>query len=257
MKTSKQNLSITFAFLLSAFVFTGCAGTKLLKEPERFTTTSSLVTGSDEQMAMSLDWVVVRDGPGTWAKNADWDEYLIRVQNLGDDVIQVNSITLLDSLGTRIEPGQNRKQLVIGSKEAVRRYKGSGIKVQAGAGVGTLVTAGAVTGVATAALVASGPLALSSGAAAAATGGLILLPVFAVGSVMRGLNNSKVNSQIELRQTLLPAALEEEEKSLDIFFPLTPSPRQIELTYVDSGGEHVVIVDTHEALAGLNLPHAN
>ena len=29
--------------------------------------------------AAALDWIIVRDGPGTWAKNVDWDEYLIRV----------------------------------------------------------------------------------------------------------------------------------------------------------------------------------
>jgi hypothetical protein len=257
MKTSNHNLCITIAALLSAFVLTGCAGTKVLKEPEPLAVTESLATGADERLAVFLDWVVVRDGPGTWAKNADWDEYLIRVQNLSGDLIRVTNITVLDSLGTRIEPGHDRKQLVNGSKDTERRYKGDGIKVQAGAGVGTLVTASAVAGAATVAIVASGPLALGGGAAAAATGGLILVPVFAVGGVMRSLNNSRVNSQIELRQTLLPAVLEEDEKSLDIFFPLTPSPRQIELTYVNSQGEHTLIIDTQEALEGLNLPHAN
>jgi hypothetical protein len=34
---------------------------------------------------------------------------------------------------------------------------------------------------------------------------------------------------------------------------LTPSPRQIELTYVDSQGEHTLIVDTHSSLEGLHL----
>ena len=80
------------------------------------------------------------------------------------------------------------------------------------------------------------------------------MPVLAVGGVFRGINNSKVNDQIESRQTLLPIVLEEkEEKNLVLFFPLAPSPRQIELTFVDSRGEHKLIIDTRTSLEGLHL----
>jgi hypothetical protein len=75
---------------------------------------------------------------------------------------------------------------------------------------------------------------------------------------MRGVNNSRVNKQIRSRQTLLPIGLqEEEEKSLDVFFPLTPSPRQVEITYADSQGDHTLIIDTHAALEGLHLAQAD
>jgi hypothetical protein len=50
---------------------------------------------------------------------------------------------------------------------------------------------------------------------------------------------------------------EEEEKSLDVFFPLTPSPRQVEITYADSQGDHTLIIDTHAALEGLHLAQAD
>jgi hypothetical protein len=246
--------SAVFFLLVS---LSGCGGTKVLKEPEPLAVTQSLATASDQHLSATLDWVIVRDGPGTWAKNVDWDEYLIRVQNLGDDSIRVTNITVTDSLGNRIETRDNRKQLVKGTKEAKRRYKGEGLKVKAGAGVGTLLTAGAVAGAATAAIAGAGVIGLSGGAAAAATGGLILVPVFAVGGVFRGVNNSKVNKQIESRQTLMPVGLqEEEEESFDMFFPLTPSPRQLELTYVDAQGEHVLVVDTKAALEGLHLVQA-
>ena len=244
--------------LTSVLALSGCGGTKMLKEPEPLVVTQSLATASDQRVAATLDWVIVRDGPGAWAKNVDWDEYQIRVQNLSDDSISVTNITVLDSLGTRIEPRENRKQLVKGTKETKRRYKGEGLKVKAGAGVGTLLTAGAVAGATTAAIVGAGVLGLSTGTAAAATGGLILVPVFAVGGVMRGVNNSRVNKQIESRQTLLPIVLqEEEEKSLNIFFPLTPSPRQIEFVYFDSRGDHTLVIDTHTALEGLHLVQPN
>ncbi len=245
--------------LAIAIALSGCGGTKVLKEPEPLVVTESLASASDQRLAATLDWVIVRDGPGTWARNVDWDEYLIRVQNLADDSIQVTNIIVVDSIGTPVESRHDRKQLVKGTKQTKKRYKGEGLEVKAGAGVGTLLAAGAAAGATAVAVVyAVGPLAISGGAAAAATGGLLLVPVFAVGGVMRGVNNSKVNKQIESRQTLLPIALQrEEEKSLDIFFPLTPSPRQIELTYVDSRGDHILIIDTHTALEGLHLVQAD
>ena len=49
---------------------------------------------------------------------------------------------------------------------------------------------------------------------------VVLVPVLAVGGVFRGINNSRVNNQIESRQTLLPIVLEEEEKKFSsCFFP--------------------------------------
>lgn len=233
-----------------------CGGTKVLKEPQPLAVMQPLAQASDEQLAATLDWVIVRDGPGTWARNVDWDEYLMRVRNLGDESIQVTGITVVDSLGTEVQPRYDRKQLVKGSRETKRRYKDADLEIKAGAGVGTLMTAGAVAGATTIAVVAAGPLAISTGSAALASGGLLLAPAFAVGGIVRGVNNSKVNKQIESRQTSLPAVQPGEEKYLDIFFPLTPSPRQIELTYMDSRGEHKLIIDSSAALNGLHLPEA-
>lgn len=251
-----KKLLLQSSVLMLLLALSGCGGTMVLKEPEPLVVTQSLATASDQRLAATLDWVIVRDGPGTWAKNADWDEYLIRVQNLSDDSIRVTNITVLDSLGTRIETRENRKQLVKGAKETKRRYKDEGFKVKVGAGVGRLVaTAGAVAVGVSAAGAAAASMATAT--AAAGVAGFIFVPVLAVGGVMRGVNNSKVNKQIESRQTLLPIVLqEEEEKSLDIFFPLAPSPRQVEITYADSQGDRTLIIDTHAALEGLHLAQA-
>jgi hypothetical protein len=65
-------------------VLSGCGGTKVLKEPEPLQLTNILASTANEQISATLDWVIVRDGPGTWAKNADWDEYLLTVTNLSE-----------------------------------------------------------------------------------------------------------------------------------------------------------------------------
>lgn len=239
--------------LISMFVLPGCGGTKVLKNAEAHVATQSLVSASDQSLSADLDWVIYRDGPGTWAKNVDWDEYLITVRNQDSDSLQITGITVLDSLGTPVEPRQNRKQLVKGTKETKRRYKGEGLKVKAGLGTGAMFAAGAASAAGSAALVASAGI-FSSAATTAATGGLILVPAFAVGGVFRGVNNGKVNQQIESRQMLLPMVLQgDEDQTIHVFFPLTPSPIQIEITYVDSEGDHILVVDTRAALEGLHL----
>lgn len=239
------------------FVLSGCGGTKVLKEAQPIQTTQPLATVSDQQVTAILDWVIVRDGPGTWAKNADWDEYLLRIRNLSDQPIQVIRVIVVDSLDTRIESQPKRKQLVKGSKQTARRYKDSGIKVKAGRGAGTMLVAGAavtVIGVGAASVVAvSG--ATVAGSAGAAAGGLLLLgPALVVGGIVRGVRNSAVNKQIEQRQTVLPLELSAgEELPLNVFFPLAPSPGMVEISYTDVTGEHSLTIDTSTSLNGLHI----
>ena len=88
-----------------------------------------------------------------------------------------------------------------------------------------------------------------------AAASIILLPVLAVDGVARASNNKQVDQQIRSRQTLFPSVLHPtQEQYLDLFFPLAPSPRQIDLTYMDSDGEHTLTIDTRSALDGLHLP---
>jgi hypothetical protein len=118
-------------------------GTKVLKEPQPMEPMQPLAATSDKSVTATLDWVIVRDGPGTWARNADWDEYQLRVSNQSDQPIKITEVFVVDSLNTRIESQSRRKSLVKGSKKTARRYKKSGIKVKAGAGAGTMLVAGA------------------------------------------------------------------------------------------------------------------
>ena len=258
----KVTRALMIAFIIANLQ--GCGGTKVLKEPQPIQTTQPLAAISDQRVAATLDWVIVRDGPGTWAKNADWDEYLLRVRNQSDRRIQVTRLIVVDSLGTHIESQPGRKQLVKSSKKTARIYKESGIKVKAGRGAGTMLVAGAVltvVGAGVASVAAYGSImsgVATAGSAGAAAGGLLLLgPALAVGGIVRGVNNSKVNNQIELRQTVLPLEIPAgEELSLNVFFPLAPSPTMVVLTYTDAGGENSLVIDTSTALYGLHIDAA-
>jgi hypothetical protein len=248
-------------FLACAAVVPGCGGgSKVLKEPEPLTVTKPIAAVSDQHLTATLIWVIVRGGPGTWANNVDWDEYLMHVENQSNELIRVTNIVVLDSLGKQVTPAGTRLQLVNQSKEATRRYKDEGLKVEAGKGAESLMIAG---GVMTAAAFAvgmsamagsTGALAASSAAAGAAILGPALLVAGAGAAIVKSNNQYVVDEKIRARQTLLPTVLPaDHKKDLDIFFPLAPSPKQIEMTYVDSRGQHTLTIDTRAALNGLHL----
>jgi hypothetical protein len=260
---NQQNVAYgsIIALLLGACLLAGCGGTKVLKEPQPVETTQPLAATSNEGVTATLDWVIVRDGPGTWARNADWDEYQLRVSNQSDQPITITEVFVVDSLNTRIESQSRRKSLVKGSKKTARRYKKSGIKVKAGSGAGTMLVAGAavtVVGVGAASAAATGAIlsgSTTAGSAGAVAGGLLLLgPALAVGGIVRGVNNGAVNNRIEERQIVLPLEVSiSEELSLNVFFPIAPSPGAIELSFTDATGEHSLVIDTSATLDGLHI----
>ena len=79
-----------------------------------------MVTASDQNVSAELIWVIIRDGPGTWAKYADWDEYLVNVVNESMKAIQIIAVTIVDSLGVRQATSADYWELVNESDETVR-----------------------------------------------------------------------------------------------------------------------------------------
>ncbi len=244
----------------SIVVISGCAkGTKLIEEPEPYELVKPIASASDERLVANLDWVIVRKGPGEWAKNVDWDEFLLRFENLSGSPIQITNVLVYDSLGTQIDTRPDRKKLVKGSEETKRRYADSDIKIMAGWGAGALALTGAGVLVAGAAIVvstfsygaASGGAAAGMGVGAAAA---VAAPVLLFVGMNRSANNEKVNKEIIRRQTVLPIEIPpSQELPADFFFPLTPSPIHLEIIYTDTENEYHLIIDTQEALKGLHL----
>ena len=257
--TFKKIISILVIFNLIGLL-TGCGGTKVLKNPQPLENTQPLVTTNDQNVSAKLIWVIVRDGPGTWAKNADWDEYLVNVVNESGESIQITGVTIVDSLRVRQVNNADYKELVDESYETTKRYKNSNLKVKAGIGIGTVVAVGGATMLGAGALTtAAAPAIIMSGGAGlgavAVTGGLLVLVPAVVGiGTVRYLNRKKVSKEIEKRHTALPVDIKShEDLFLDIFFPLAPSPIQLEITYVIAGVKETLVVNTSEALNGLHL----
>jgi len=259
----KTSIFIACIFIV---VLSGCAkGTKLIKEPEPYEIAKPIASASDERLVATLDWMIVRAGPGAWAKNADWDEFLLRFENLSDSSIQITNVLVYDSLGTQIDTRPDRKKLVKGSKETKRRYADSDIKIMAGWGVGALAVTGVMAGMAAYSIVTSAigfggfgaTSSVGTASAAGVVGGMAVVvaaPVLVFSPIQRSSDNRKVNKEIIRRQTVLPLEIpSSQELPADLFFPLTPSPTHLEIIYTDTENEYRLIVDTREALNGLHL----
>jgi len=240
---------------------TACGGTKLLHDPQSVKLDQAMVQADDQQIKVSLNWVILRDGVGSWAKNADWDEYLISISNQTDNGLQIKDIHVIDSLGRQLASNSDRKQLVIGSRETIELYRHNDIEIRADQASGAMITAGVAAGyIASEALALGIEAALLGGTAAtgatvvAASMALILVPVLIVGGIVQGINNNKVADEIIFRHTPMPAELAANETlQLDLFFPLAPSPRQIDIAYIGPQGEKVISIDTTEVLQGLHI----
>ncbi len=250
------------AMLATVLAGAGCGGTGLLKEPLPLSDDVSVAAAYNDDLVVTIDALIVRDGPGTWARNADWDEYRLTVHNLSEMPVRLDRILVIDGLDHAVDTAASRKALVRQSRNVVRRYRDAGLDVKAGAGTSTLVTSGTVVtamGLGTASAAGTGALisggtASVGGAAAAASGMLIVGPALAVGGIVRGVNNAKVNERIESGHTELPTRIPAAgNKRLRLFFPITPSPQRLVLGYRDGeGAAHHLVVDTSSTLAGLH-----
>ena len=243
---------------IAIFSLAGCGGSKILKEPKPMEHQGLLAAESHGTLAVVLEWVIVRDGPGTWSKNADWDEHLFRVHNVSSSDVTIESVVIYDSLETMVVSGADRKQLIKGSKAASKRYETEGLEVKAGLGAAGLAASGAaayVGGSYLAVATLTGAAGTGAGTAVVALGAaFVAAPALLVGGMIRGSNNNSVGQEIANRQTSLPLRLSAgEEVPLDLFFPLSPSPVKVEINYSDAAGSHVLILDTKAALDGLHL----
>lgn len=118
---------------------------------------------------------------------------------------------------------------------------------------GWILTGTGVVGVAagTASAVAAWPGILSTASFSIGPGAIVLMGgglFFAHAGVTRLVNNAQVNTEIKRRHTPLPVELSRGvERSVDLFFPVTPLSEHTEVVYADFLGEHRLRIDTRLA----------
>jgi len=261
-RSTKRLTRPTLALLTASLLLAGCASTHKLDKPLPLRDTGAVAAAADERIAVTIDTVIVRDGPGTWASKANWDEYLLRIGTSSSGTVEITGIAIIDSLGMGVAPRTGRTELIEASEEKAQHYQNAGIKVQAGVGASTLMGAGAI---ALGASAVGGISVLAAGtsvatttatATAAAAGALIVAPALIVAGKFIAVEDHQVDREIRLRSTPLPLSLAAYQQGtrLDAFFPLAPAPDRMLVNYRDAGGQHTLTIDTKSALSGLHLP---
>jgi hypothetical protein len=250
----QQQRVIHLGVVLALTLLSACAYHKKLDKPVPLQPAGAIAIAADERLSVTLDAIIVRDGPGSWSKNADWDEYLLHARTSSAQPVEITRIVVVDSLDKRRKPSAIRGDLQSGSKETARRYKDANLEVTAGYGGAGLVVAGYAVGGASAA-VGLATLGTSGAAAGAAVAGAVLVaPVLMTAGIVVGVQEIRVQNEIRRRSTVFPAQVAaDQERPLDLFFPIAPAPQRMEVTYRNASGEHVLVIDTKAALAGLHL----
>ena len=241
------------AIVLATSALSACAYSKKLEKPIPLEQQGAIAAAADERVAVSIDAVIVRDGPGSWSRNADWDEYLLHVRATSGWSVEVTGVVVTDSLGKAHKPSAYRTQLARESKKTARRYDDEDLEVTAGTG-GALFAGGVAVG-GTSAAVGLATLGSSGAAAGAATAGaLVVAPVLLAAGVVVGIQGRQVELELYRRASEFPVSVAAgADVALDVFVPLAPAPQKVELKYTDPVGEHVLAIDTVTALAGLHL----
>lgn len=240
------------AVALAMSALSACAYNKKLDKPVPLEPKSAIASASDLRLSARIDAVIVRDGPGSWSKNADWDEYLLHVQATSGWSLDITRVVVIDSLGKRHKPRAYMSELVDESKAISKRYEDEDLEVTANAGAALFWTGYFVGGASAAAGFAT--LGTAGAAAGAAAGGLLVAPVLMTAGVVVAAQEYQVQREIDRRNTLLPLALAaQQDLPMTLYFPIAPSPQRVEITYTDPVGEHVLAIDTVTALAGLHL----
>jgi hypothetical protein len=226
--------------IATLFALSGCAGSGPPREATASAESALLLEASDSRIAVVLDGVIARNGPGSWINGADWDEYRMGVRAVSPGAVQVTGIAIIDAFGTRFDASADRSALAEKSRETERRYDSLGKRIFSRPPPLESQVAPVL-----------GPI--MSVASMVPTYGLAVVGVVAAGAGALKLGNAIAgNSEIGVRSTSLPIAVTDSQPiRIAAFFPVTPAPARLEVAYSDAEGRHVLAIDTRQALANL------
>jgi hypothetical protein len=233
--------SAAAAFLCgTALLLSGCVSTRYL-EARKGTPPPEIINVPFQPSLLeaSLNAVVTYNGPGSWKRDAFWDEYVVTVRNTGDQPITVTRGDLADFAGAVQHAGDNPWALEKESKTLEEKYRGAGVAFVRYTTPGLIIVGTGAAVVAANAFTAAG--------AVAATATLVVLPVYYIGVVtINHYNKAAMDKEFERRRIVLPLTLAPGKTwTGSLFFPMVPSPRSLSVKWSSGAkdGESVLPLD--------------
>jgi hypothetical protein len=205
------------------------------------------VATAPDGVSVMVHTVLVRNSPGSWERDADWDEYILAVKNSSPSAVQVKNVQLYSAyLPFAQQSSLSRQQLENKSHETLTNVRD--VTLVAGSGA---VVVGTTVAVASAGVIA--------GVAAIPVGfiGLDLVGSQVQRASLRRNREQQDRSLIELtileRGIHLPLVIPADtEATRSAFFPLTPAPSRLVIAY-RINDDHRVLVLELPALAQLHI----
>ena len=240
--------------LLVALLLQGCVTSKKYRLSKTETEPTALGWSvASPPLTLTLQSLIVFKGPGSWKREARWDEYVLRLSNDGTQPVTINAAGLVDLLDTAQLPGDDPWPLERLSYTNWDKYGKSGLKLVAGAGA-VVLYAGVVVTVASESI-------LGGAAAGGAVAFLDLVPVVAAVditavAIMNHQNKEKVQAEFQRRRLALPLTVAPGSSATgSLFFPMVPGPKRLTLTGKISETPVELTLDL-KPLAGLHLKSA-
>jgi len=178
----------------------------------------------------TLTALIIYGGPGSWKREALWDEYVITLENSGERPITVDFASLDDSAGTAYAAGNDPWALENQSKKLEKQYRNRGEAFMRAAGPGVLIVG---AGAATISAAAGGTVFVSAGMVGAAVATVVVLPVYYLTVVgINHYNKKAVVAEFNRRRLPLPLTLAPgETRTGSLFYPMLRNPSSLELRW--------------------------
>jgi hypothetical protein len=251
----RGRLSLVGALVLLS-ALDGCASSRLLKNPPPATETDvGWLASAPEGTTLEVHQLIFRNTGGSWVRDANWDEYVLTINNDSPQTIEIQGFYLYsDKLPAPVQSSMSREQLEARSNGTLRALKDVGIVAGVGIVAPTALIVGAIgTG--------GGLLSASGGAAAIAAVGIVAIPVGLIGGtvyvIRRHHQNTKdkalIDSRLVERGYNVPLQiLPQTQVTRSAFFPITPAPTRLVLDYSTNGEVREISLGLPD-LAGLHL----
>jgi hypothetical protein len=217
--------------LAACVTSSGCLSTKYRLAPKSTLPPAGLnLAFTQPPLEAQLHSVIVCKGPGSWKREAMWDEYVLTLTNRSSEPLVIDSALLTDFQGEATPPGDDPWRL---EKVSQSWWKKAQIGPNAGylaLGVGTAISASVLASAAGASAVSAAEItAAGSAVVATATVVVVALPVYAITiGVMNHNNKQAVAAEFTRRRLVLPLTLPPGQSTQgSLFFRISPGPRTL------------------------------
>jgi len=185
---------------------------------------------------VQINTVIIFGGPGSWKREAYWDEYVLSMTNHGDHPVALTSAMLIDFQGNQVMSGDDPWALQEQSKEFIKGYDSGMNDVVLKVGAASLLTGAVIGGTAAASLAAAFPTA-SIGAGAVAAGAalatIVVLPIISLVAVVDNVQSkNKIQDEFNRRRLAPPLTIQPCQMIQgSLFFRISPGPKRLTLIF--------------------------